>query len=105
MVAWNAADGAEVPVANMMATWQAPFRGHPGAGEHGLLGFDFIDLVDPSAALTATGTSSSARLAFKRDADTIHMPAQYVRPLTAAQLTQLSFVHNTSLDCGTCHGN
>jgi len=105
VVAWGAADGVEVPVSSMMATWQAPSGIIPVPEDTSLLGFDFIDLVDPSAALTPTGTSSSNRLAFKRDADVIHMPTDYVRPLTATQLGKLSFIHNTSLDCGTCHGS
>ena len=105
VIAWGAADGVEVPVANMMATWQAPSGIIPVPEDTSLLGFDFIDLVDPGAALTPTGTSSSPRLAFKRDADVIHMPSDYVRPLSALQLTKLSFVHNTSLNCGDCHGN
>jgi hypothetical protein len=105
VVAWNAADGVEVPVANMMATWQAPSGIIPVPENTSLLGFDFIDLVDPGAPLTPTGTSSSSRLAFKRDVDVIHMPSNYVRPLSALQLTKLSFVHNTSSDCGLCHGN
>jgi len=105
VIVWGAANGVEVPVANMMATWQAPSGIIPVPEDTSLLGFDFIDLVDPGAALTPTGTSSSPRLAFKRDADVIHMPSDYVRPLSALQLTKLSFVHNTSLNCGACHGN
>ncbi|NCP02129.1 MAG: cytochrome c3 family protein [Deltaproteobacteria bacterium] len=103
VVAWNAADGVEVPVASMMATWQAPSGVIPVPENTSLLGFDFIDLVDPAAALTPTATSSSARRAFKRDADVIHMPADYVLPLTAAQMTSLSFIHNSGANCATCH--
>jgi hypothetical protein len=105
VVAWNADDGVEVPVSQMMATWQAPSGIIPVPEDTTLLGFDFIDLVDPAAPLTPTGTSSSARLAFKRNADVIHMPDQYVRPLSETQLGKLSFVHNTAADCGLCHGN
>jgi len=105
VVAWNAADGVEVPVGSMMATWQAPTGVIPVPPNPALLGFDFIDLTDPSAALTATGTSASNRLAFKRDADTVHMPDSYVRPLTAGQLSLMSSIHNAGSDCATCHGN
>jgi len=87
-----------------MATWQAPSGVIPVPEDTSLLGFDFIDLVDPTAPLTATGTSSSARQAFKRDADAIHMPSQYVRPLTGAQMEALGFIHNEGNDCTICHG-
>jgi hypothetical protein len=103
VVAWTAADGVEVPVSGMMANWKAPSGIIPVPENTSLLGFDFIDLVNPSAAMTATGTSASARLAFKRDADVIHMPLQYVRPLSASQLSQLSFIHNTTFACSLCH--
>jgi hypothetical protein len=106
VVAWTAADGVEVPVGTMMATWQAPTGVIPVPEDTSLLGFDFIDLVDPAAALNASLTSSSARRAFKRDADTIHMPEDYVRPLTATQMGALSFIHNQTLNCAStnCHG-
>jgi len=105
VVAWNADDGVEVPVGSMMATWQAPTGVIPVPEDTSLLGFDFIDLVDPAAALTPTATSSSPRLAFKRAADAVHMPEEYVRPLTAAQMSALGHsIHNATLNCALCHG-
>ncbi|MGW8312002.1 MAG: hypothetical protein ACWGOL_02075 [Desulfuromonadales bacterium] len=104
VVAWTAADGVAVPVGSMMATWQAPSGVIPVPENTSLLGFDFIDLVNPLAPLTPTGTSSSDRLAFKRDADVIHMPSQYVLPLTGSQMGALRFIHNQGANCATCHG-
>jgi hypothetical protein len=89
VVAWTAVDGVDVPVGDMMATWQAPSGVIPVPEDTSLLGFDFIDLVDPSAPLNQSGTSASNRRAFKRDADVIHIPSQYVRPLTPAQMNAL----------------
>jgi hypothetical protein len=103
VVKWNAAAGVEVPASSMGATWQGPSGIIPVPEDTSLLRFDFIDLVDPAAALTPTGTSSSSRVLFKNGADAIHMPSDYVRPLADGQLGSLKFLHNTTLDCAFCH--
>jgi len=58
----------------------------------GKLLMDFVDLTNPAAGpLNAGGTSPSPRVLFKADGpDSIHMPEQYVRPLTAAQINSMA---------------
>jgi hypothetical protein len=94
---WNAADDAIVPVSQMMATFIGP-QGVIPVPENptAFLNMDFIDLVDPSAPLTPTGTSSSPRILFKRGVDSIHMPEAYVKPLTAAQIQALAYAPLTA---------
>ena len=84
----------EVPVSAMAASYTVKPSGVIPVPENpvGKLLMDFVDLVNPAAGpLNASGTSPSARKLFKADGpDTIHMPAQYVRPLTAAQINALA---------------
>ena len=58
----------------------------------GKLLMDFVDLVDPNAALNATSDNlaSPRKLAQRNGPDSIHMPEAYVRPLTAAQINKLA---------------
>ncbi len=97
VVRWKADAGVEVPVGEMGANWQAPKGVIPIPPDYDTtLNFDFVDLVDPAAPLTPTGTSSSARVLFKRGADVIHLLDEYVQPLTADQMSRLGWF-NTSL--------
>ena len=92
VVKWNGADGEVVPAAEMGAKWQAPKGVIPVPPDYAeALHFEFVDLVDPAAPLNAAGTSTSARVAFKRQADEIHLLDKYVKPLTAEQMARLGF--------------
>jgi hypothetical protein len=58
----------------------------------GKLLMDFVDLVDPDAALNGTGDNivSYRKLAKRDGPDSIHMPEAFVKPLTQAQLDALA---------------
>jgi len=103
VVRWKAGEGVQVPVGEMGSNWQPPQGVIPIPPDYAqALKFDFVDLVDPGAPLTPTGTSSSARVLFKRGADVIHLLDEYVRPLTTDQMSRLGWF-NTSLH-GTRNG-
>ena len=97
VVRWNAEPGVQVAPGAMGATWQPPRGVIPIPPDYATaLNFDFVDLVNPAAGLTPTGTSSSPRVLFKRGADVIHFLNEYVTPLTAEQMGKLGWF-NTSL--------
>ena len=96
VVKWKPDAGVEIAAADMGSQgWQGPKGVIPVPPDaETALKFDFVDLVDPSAPLTSTGTSSSARVLFKRGADQIHFLDEYVRPLSAAQMQSLGWFAN-----------
>jgi len=92
VVKWNGADGEVVPAAEMGSKWQPPKGVIPVPPDYAqALRFEFVDLVDPTAPLNASGTSSSDRVAFKRQADVIHLLDKYVKPLTEEQMAKLGW--------------
>jgi hypothetical protein len=98
VVGWNAAAGVAVPPSELGNAWQAPSGVIPvPPNPQDLLQFDFVDLVDPALG------PQSPRIFFETGPDQMHLPAEYVRPLTAAQLQAVAFIHNTGLECGACH--
>ena len=97
VVKWKPDAGVEVAPADLGSEgWQGPKGVIPVPPDaETALNFDFVDLVDPTAPLTPTGTSSSNRVLFKRGADRVHFLDEYVRPLSAEQMTSLGWFANS----------
>jgi hypothetical protein len=93
VVRWKPEAGVEIAPADLGSQgWQPPKGVIPVPPDAATaLQFDFVDLIDPSAPLNAGGTSSSNRVLFKRGADQIHFLDEYVRPLTAEQMSSLGW--------------
>ncbi|UFS70464.1 hypothetical protein LPW11_21665 [Geomonas sp. RF6] len=89
VVKWKAAAG--VAVADLSTAWQGPKGVIPVPQNVSLLKFDFVDLVDPKGTwMPEQMNVASPRVLFKRGADAVHMPDEFVKPLTDAQMDALS---------------
>ncbi|TLM67703.1 MAG: hypothetical protein FDZ69_04205 [Deltaproteobacteria bacterium] len=93
VITWLGTDTETVAPASLGTKLKGPSGVIPVPEDpKGKLLMDFVDLVDPDAAINATNDNivSYRKLAKRDGPDSIHMPEAYVKPLTAAQIQKLA---------------